>query len=662
MTTPVVLVTDDLAPAALDALGPCVQVRRIPAGDRAALLAAAPGAHALLAGPDTDVDATVITAARDLKILARHGTGPNHRTDLPAATRAGITVLAPPAPQALSVAELTCGLIIATARHIPQAHTTLTTGTWNRTAHTGTELLGKTLGVIGLSTAGHLVAQRMSAFGMHILAHDPTHPTHAADTHAVDTTGTGATNATDTADTGTTDAADTGATGTTGAGAGTGTGTVDATDTADAGTTDAGTGTVDATGATGAVGVRIVTLEELLGACDVITLHEPAGPATLPVLGHDHLRRVKPTALIISAEHAGALDHRALARALDEGRIAGAALDIPAAPGPHTTPASATLASHPRVVATPALATRTTEARERAHTQAAHAVRHALQSAHDPGPHSINLPGAGTDPQVTAFVPLARHLGRILTALGDGTPPQGLRITTHGDLTRHDTRLLQAAALAGILDDLTDERVTPVNAPLIAHDHDIDVHPATAAPCPHHRTTLSVRAHHTDGRTTTARATVTGPRARHRLTGIDDHDLDLPLDTHTHLLLLRYKDTPGMIGAFGRVLGDLNLNIAHMQVSRTTEGGEALAAITLDTTPTPTPAPAPAHSAPTAPAPAPARSAPAATARSAPAAAARGAAGALTALTAAGPGVHTARSVDLTDRHHPTPPHTEDPS
>ncbi|MFF2353466.1 NAD(P)-dependent oxidoreductase [Kitasatospora sp. NPDC058115] len=601
MTTPVVLVTDDLAPAALDALGPCVQVRRIPAGDHAALLAAAPGAHALLAGPDTDVDATVITAARDLKILARHGTGPNHRTDLPAATRAGITVLAPPAPQALSVAELTCGLIIATARHIPQAHTTLTTGTWNRTAHTGTELLGKTLGVIGLSTAGHLVAQRMSAFGMHILAHDPTHPTHAADTHAVDTTGTGAT------------------------------------DTADAGTT-------------GAVGVRIVTLEELLGACDVITLHEPAGPATLPVLGHDHLRRVKPTALIVSAEHAGALDHRALARALDEGRIAGAALDIPAAPGPHTTPASATLAAHPRVVATPALATRTTEARERAHTQAAHAVRHALQSAHDPGPHSINLPGAGTDPQVTAFVPLARHLGRILTALGDGTPPQGLRITTHGDLTRHDTRLLQAAALAGILDDLTDERVTPVNAPLIAHDHDIDVHPATAAPCPRHRTTLSVRAHHTDGRTTTARATVTGPRARHRLTGIDDHDLDLPLDTHTHLLLLRYKDTPGMIGAFGRVLGDLNLNIAHMQVSRTTEGGEALAAITLDTTPAPAPAPAPAHSAPTAPA------------RSAPTAAARGAAGALTALTAAGPGVHTARSVDLTDRHHPTPPHTEDPS
>ncbi|MFF2780716.1 phosphoglycerate dehydrogenase [Streptomyces sp. NPDC058052] len=172
MAKPLVLIADELSPATLTALGPDVDVRHCAGADRRALLAAVADADALLVRGATRVDAEVIGAARRLRVVARAGAGLDD-IDVPAATRAGILVVTAPVSHVVSAAELACGLLLSTARTIPQADFSLKSGEWDRGRYVGVELADKTLGVIGLGRIGTLVAQRMSAFGMRILAHDP---------------------------------------------------------------------------------------------------------------------------------------------------------------------------------------------------------------------------------------------------------------------------------------------------------------------------------------------------------------------------------------------------------------------------------------------------------------------------------------------------------
>lgn len=171
-TRPVVLVADPLSPAALEALGPDVEVRRCDGTDRPSLLAAVRDADALLIRSATTVDAEVIGCAERLRFIGRAGVGLDN-VDVREAGRRGIAVTNAPTANVVSAAELTCALIMAAARNIVPAGTALKRGDWSRGRHTGFELSGKTLGVIGLGRIGTLVAERMAAFGMDIVAHDP---------------------------------------------------------------------------------------------------------------------------------------------------------------------------------------------------------------------------------------------------------------------------------------------------------------------------------------------------------------------------------------------------------------------------------------------------------------------------------------------------------
>lgn len=171
-TRPVVLIAEPLSPAAVDTLGPDFDVRHCDGADRGALTAALADADALLIRSATRIDAEALAAAPRLKVVARAGVGLDN-VDVPAAARAGVLVANAPTSNIVSAAELACGLILATARHIPQADAALRNGAWQRSKHTGTELSGKTLGVLGLGRIGTLVADRMTAFGMHVVAHDP---------------------------------------------------------------------------------------------------------------------------------------------------------------------------------------------------------------------------------------------------------------------------------------------------------------------------------------------------------------------------------------------------------------------------------------------------------------------------------------------------------
>ena len=131
-----------------------------------------PGAAALIVRSATDVNAEVIAAGKDLKIVGRAGIGLDN-VDVSAASAAGVLVANAPFSNAVSAAEHTMALMLALARNIPQAHAALVDGRWERSKWNGVELDEKTLGIIGLGRIGSLVAARAAAFGMSIIAYDP---------------------------------------------------------------------------------------------------------------------------------------------------------------------------------------------------------------------------------------------------------------------------------------------------------------------------------------------------------------------------------------------------------------------------------------------------------------------------------------------------------
>ncbi|MEO5535897.1 MAG: phosphoglycerate dehydrogenase [Pseudolysinimonas sp.] len=172
MTKPIVLIAEELSPATVEALGPDFDIRSIDGTDRAALLAALPEASAILIRSATQVDAEAIAAAPNLKVVARAGVGLDN-VDIKAATEAGVMVVNAPTSNIVSAAELTIGHILSLARHIPAAHASLAAGEWKRSKFTGVELYEKTVGIIGLGRIGALIAARLQAFGVEILAFDP---------------------------------------------------------------------------------------------------------------------------------------------------------------------------------------------------------------------------------------------------------------------------------------------------------------------------------------------------------------------------------------------------------------------------------------------------------------------------------------------------------
>ena len=172
MSKPVVLIAEELSPATIDALGPDFDVRSVDGTDRAALLAALADAHAVLIRSATKIDAEAIGAAPVLKVVARAGVGLDN-VDIKTATTAGVMVVNAPTSNIISAAELTVGHILSLARHIPAAHASLAGGQWKRSSYTGTELFEKTVGIIGLGRIGALIAGRLQAFDMRVVAYDP---------------------------------------------------------------------------------------------------------------------------------------------------------------------------------------------------------------------------------------------------------------------------------------------------------------------------------------------------------------------------------------------------------------------------------------------------------------------------------------------------------
>ena len=169
---PVVLIAEKLAESAIEALGDGVEIRHVDGTDRPALLDAVAEADALLVRSATKVDAEVLGATTQLKVVARAGVGLDN-VEVPAATERGVMVVNAPTSNIVSAAEHAVALLMSVARNVAAADASLRAGEWKRSSFSGVELSGKTVGVVGLGKIGQLFAQRMAAFDTELIAYDP---------------------------------------------------------------------------------------------------------------------------------------------------------------------------------------------------------------------------------------------------------------------------------------------------------------------------------------------------------------------------------------------------------------------------------------------------------------------------------------------------------
>lgn len=502
MGKPVVLVAEELSPAGIALLADDFEIRHTDGADHNRLLTDVVDADAIIVRSATRLDASVLVAARRLRVIARAGVGLDN-VDVEAATKAGVMVVNAPTSNIVTAAEHAIALLLSTARNVPQAHTALKRGEWKRSAYTGVELQEKTVGVLGLGRIGVLVAQRLAAFDMRVIAYDPyIQAARAAQ-----------------------------------------------------------------------FGVRLVPLDELLRESDFITVHLPKTKETLGLIGDRELRLVKPSVRLVNAARGGIIDESALDLALKEGRVAGAGIDVFGTEPCTDSP----LFQHEGVVVTPHLGASTYEAQEKAGTQVARSVRLAL--AGEFVPDAVNVQGGAVAEDVKPGLPLAEKLGRIFTALAAGLPVR-LEIEVCGEITRHDVKVLELAALKGAFTDVVEESVTYVNAPLLARDRGVEVTLTTSADSSDWRNLVTVRGTMPDGGTVSVAGTLTGPKHLERLVEVNGYSMEIA--PNEHMGFFTYIDRPGIVGVVGKLLGDMGINIAGMQVSRAKRGGTALIALTVD--------------------------------------------------------------------------------
>ncbi|MGO4453318.1 phosphoglycerate dehydrogenase [Arthrobacter sp. RAF14] len=321
------------------------------------------------------------------------------------------------------------------------------------------------------------------------------------------------------------------------------------------------------------LGVKLVTLDELLAQSDFITIHMPKTPETVGMLGAEAFEKMKETAYVVNVARGGLVDETALHEALVAGKIAGAGIDVFSKEPSTDLP----FFGLDNVVVTPHLGASTAEAQEKAGISVAKSVRLAL--AGELVPDAVNVAGGVIHSDVRPGIPLIEKLGRIFTALTHDSVTQ-IDVEVAGEIAALDVKVLELSALKGVFADVVSEQVSYVNAPVIAEQRGINVRLITTENAEDYRNVLTLRGALSDGSQITVSGTLTGPKQVEKLVGVNGFDVEIPITDH--LIVVSYQDRPGVVGTIGHILGMNNINIGGMQVARSTEGGDVMALLTVD--------------------------------------------------------------------------------
>src|SRR4051794_32891070 len=321
------------------------------------------------------------------------------------------------------------------------------------------------------------------------------------------------------------------------------------------------------------LGVQIAeTMDELVSVSDFVTIHATKTPDTIGLVNAEVLKHAKPGMRLINAGRGGIVDEDALASALGDGRLGGAAIDT-FAKEPTTESA---LFAYDNVVVTPHLGASTAEAQDKAGETIAEMVVLALRG--DFVPFAVNVAASEASEVVRPYLPLAERVGRLFSGLAGGAPTT-LEVFYEGEIADYDCRVLTLSILKGVLGPVVEEPVSFVNAPQLAEERGISVRETKSADARNYVNLIEVRGEVGD-RNAQAAGTLFGKDQEPRIVGIDEHTVDLP--PARYMFVVRNSDEPGMIGHVTSMLGDAKVNISDMGVGRSPSGEAALMVLATD--------------------------------------------------------------------------------
>jgi D-3-phosphoglycerate dehydrogenase len=322
------------------------------------------------------------------------------------------------------------------------------------------------------------------------------------------------------------------------------------------------------------IGAELVTLDELCGRADYITLHIPATAETRHLFNAARLARCKPGVRIVNTARGELIDEAALAEAITRGHVAGAGLDVFA----QEPPADLSLVGLPQVVATPHIAASTVEAQEMVGIETALAVRDFL--AEGAIRNAVNFPALPAEDQMRLrpWMALADRLGTVLVQSATGRT-HGVGIRYYGPAVSAGSDLLASSVVTGVLRPILSGAVTVINARAVAAQRGIEIIESRSSRPRDFANLLSVKLHTSEGE-----CWVEGTVLEHgsaRLTSIDGVEIEAPLEGT--LILIKNDDLPGVIGEVGTILGRHGVNIASFALGRASGG--AVGVVNVDVPP-----------------------------------------------------------------------------
>ncbi|RXJ03896.1 phosphoglycerate dehydrogenase [Anaerobacillus alkaliphilus] len=457
---------------------------------------------ALLIRSATKVTTELLDKMPNVKIIARAGVGVDN-VDIQAATKKGIIVVNAPDGNTISTAEHSFAMIAALLRKIPQANTSTKNGEWTRKKFQGTELFGKSLGIVGFGRIGSEIAKRAKAFQMSIYVFDPFLTKERAEKF----------------------------------------------------------------------GVTVSSLDDVLAQADIITVHTPLTNETKGLLNFDTIAKTKKGVFLINCARGGIIDEEALIYYLQNGHVAGAALDVF-----EEEPATNTrLLDFEQVIATPHIAASTIEAQLNVASQVSEEVLNYFEGK--PVLNSINLPTISKEvyKKIQPYYELAKSMGSILSQCMR-TPVNEIEVNYGGEVTTLETSITTRSLLAGFLQPRVDAPVNDVNASIIAKERGITFGEKHINSSSGYSNVISASVIGED-RTFNLKGTYVkeyGPRI------IRINEFKVDFTPSGHLIYIEHIDKPGMIGLVGQLLGKHEINIGSMQVGRKEEGGKALMMLSID--------------------------------------------------------------------------------
>jgi len=457
--------------------------------------------EALIVRSETQVTKDVIAAGKKLKIIGRAGVGVDN-IDVNTATERGIIVVNAPEGNTISAAEHTIAMMMAMSRNIPQANASLKGKKWDRKKFMGVEVMGKTLGVIGLGRIGAEVAKRAQGMEMNILAYDPfISPDRAKE-----------------------------------------------------------------------LGIELTTVADIVKRADYITVHTPLTKETKDLINTKEFAVMKKGTRIINCARGGIINEEALAKAVKDGIVAGAAIDVFVKEPPFESP----LIDLDGVIMTPHLGASTEEAQINVAISVAEQVVNSLKGF--PVKNAINMPYIKPDAMqvLEPYFPLAEKIGKLCMHL-IGSNYEKVEISYCGDISDHNVAPLTLAVLKGLLEPVLGPGVNYVNAPTIAKERKIQVIESKSKTNQGYSSQIAVKLTK-KGEEKIVSGTIVGKEPR--IVQIDEYRVDVV--PSKFMVVARHRDHPNIIGPCCMILGKNNINIAGMQVGRIIAGGEAIMVLNID--------------------------------------------------------------------------------